>query len=322
MITKKRAAMGALIVFFVLVIMVTYVNRNSPESDHKKDKFTIVTTFTILEDFAQNIAGNKGDVRVISPRGAEVHEWELLPENFIDLEQADIVFYNGLNVEQWMDQVQSAVSSEIPVIAVGEVCDYPRQPIVTGDFAGEPDPHIWMDVQGAICYVQIIRDKLQQHNPDLKKTYQKNSHNYIQKLNKLDNYIEKNLNKIPPEKRLLITTEAAFVYFSEAYNLEHNGIWGTNTEQEGTPGQIKRIMDLIEEKKPPALFWESTGSDRYVKNISRDTDIPVSGPLYVDSVGKSDSKAETYIKMMKKNTRLLKKVYTDKNQESGRSQDD
>jgi len=297
---------GSLCLLFVVSFLFTNLIGNINQIN--AEEFTIITTFTILEDFVSEITGEKDDVRVICPPGAEIHEWELIPSNFVDLEQADIVFYNGLNVEQWMEQVKAVAGSEVPVIAVGEKCNYPTQPIITGDYAGEPDPHIWMDVKGAISYVETIKEYLIKYNPENHDIYEKNAANYIDELNNLEEKLIDIISEIPEKNRILITTEAAFIYFADAFAFYHDGVWGTNTEEEGTPGQMKQIIDTIQKKEPEAIFWESTGSDRYVKSLSEETNIPVYGPLYVDSIGKENSRAENYIKLMKENANLLIKA--------------
>ncbi len=274
--------------------------------------FTIVTTFTILADFAQNIAGPNNDVRVLSQIGAEVHEWELTARNFVDIEQADIVFYNGLNVEQWMNQVRSNLRSGVPLIAVGELCDYYTLPIIVGDYKGYPDPHIWMHPLGAISYVEVIRDALIEHNPRKASMYDKNASVYIEKIQELYDELQEILSIIPKDNRVLITTEAAFIYFADAYDFTHDAVWGTNTEEEGTPQQMMRIMRVVDQRKPAGIFWESTGSNRYALSISADTETPIFGPLYVDSVGELGSGAETYLNFMKLNSTLLAKVLSPK----------
>lgn len=270
---------------------------------------TIVTSFTILEDFVRNVAGDEADVRVLAPRGAEIHEWVLTPKNFVHIEEAQIIFYNGLNIEQWMGQVEAIASHEVPIIPLGEISGYPTLPIVTGDFMGEKDPHIWMDVRGAISYVEAICHTLMEFDPVRAHEYQENARNYREELLSLHKELKDSLAEIPGNERILITSEAAFLYFANAYGFYHDGIWGTNTEEEGTPKQLIRIHEVILEKRPPAIFWESTGSPQYSLSIAQDTKVPVSGPLYVDSLGEKGSQAGTYIGMMRENSRLLLEVF-------------
>ncbi len=305
--TVMKKVILTLVMVFVFFTAISAISANQVMSE----SFTIVTTFTILEDYARNIAGEDGDVRVISPIGAEVHEWELTPRNFVDLEEADIVFYNGLNVEQWMGQVRAVVRPGVPIIAVGEVCGYPTLPIVTGDYVGDPDPHIWMDPRGAASYVEAMRDFLIEYDPVRSAIYEENAQKYLDSLEDLYYELFHMVSVIPEENRTLITSEAAFIYFANAYGFYHDAIWGTNTEEEGTPQQMIRIIRIIEEKKPVGIFWESTGSDRYALSVSADTKVPVFGPLYVDSVDKGDTDTATYIEMMRANMSLLMEVLID-----------
>lgn len=266
---------------------------------------TIVVTFRILEDFTVQVAGAGADVRCITPEGAEIHEWALTAVNCKDLEEADLVLYNGLNLEQWMDSAQAVSGPATPFFPVGEMCGYPTLPVAIGQYQGEDDPHLWMDVQGAISYVETIRDILVEKDPCRAACYRENASSYVKELLQLHQRLEEIFSAIPKEQRILITNEAAFTYLAQAYGFSHDGIWGTNTEEEGTPRQILRIHEIIWEKKPPAIFWESTGSDRYAQAISQDTGVPVFGPLYVDSMGERDTAAGTYLGMMEENARLL-----------------
>ncbi len=284
-------------IFYIIVLLVLLTSTVYSSTP------TVVVTFTILEDFAWNICGPNGDVRGITPIYAEIHEWELTPRNFMDLEEADIIFYNGLNVEQWMGQVRAVANADI--IPVGQVCGYPTIPIITGDYAGDPDPHIWMDVKGAISYVEVMRDAIIELDPDNSGMYEQNAAEYIASLEKLHEELLSEVSFISPDDRILITSEAAFIYFGDAYGFYHDGIWGTNTEDEGTPRQLMRIIDVIQKSKPKALFWESTITDRYILPIALDMNIPMAGPLYVDSVSEPGTEADNYIGMMRANTQLL-----------------
>lgn len=302
---------GERVVSIVLILVFLVIGTRMRAKESPKD-YIILTSFTILEDLVRNVAGESTDVRVIAPIGAEVHEWSLTPKNFIDIEEAHIFFYNGLNLEQWIEQVRAISSPQTLFIPLGEVSGYLTLPIITGDFKGDPDPHLWMDVRGAISYVETIRDVLIEFDPKRSEIYQKNASLYIEELITLHEEIELDLSSIPDERRILITSEAAFLYFSKAYDLYHDAIWGTNTEEEGTPQQMIRILEIILEREPPSIFWESTGSEYYSLSVAQDTGLLVSGPLYVDSLGERGTRAFSYIEMMRENVRLLKEVLKEK----------
>lgn len=268
----------------------------------------VVASFSILGDLVQQVGGNDIELVVLAPDGAEVHEWELTPDSFIALEDADLIFYNGYQLEQWMRQVHATVGNRAPLVAVAEASEQPTQPVVTGEYTGEPDPHLWMDPRAVAAYMQVIADHLAELHPQAADNFQARASAAKEKLAALHDEVSELLAEIPDEQRVLITTEAAFVYFADAYGFRHDGAWGSNAEIEGSPPQVMRIVDLIEEIRPNALFWESTLSDRDISGIAADTDIPVAGPLYVDSLSEPDGEASNYVAMMRHNANLIRRA--------------
>lgn len=266
----------------------------------------VVATFSILGDFVAQVGGDDIRLVTLTPPGAEVHEWELTPNNFIALEDADLVFYNGYQLEQWMRQVHATVGNQAPLVPLAEASEYPTLPIVTGEYSGEPDPHLWMDPRAAAAYVQAIAETLADLYPDAADNFHSRAEKARETLAALHKELTEILADIPEEQRLLITSEAAFVYFADAYAFRHDGIWGTNAETEGSPQQVMRIIDLVNEMQPAALFWESTISDRHVSSIASDTGLAVAGPLYVDSLSEPDGEAANYVSMMRHNASLIR----------------
>lgn len=266
----------------------------------------VVTTFSVLGDLVERVAGGDAQVRVLTPVGAEVHDWELTPDNFKALERADLVLYNGYMLEQWMGQVRATTRRDVPLVAVAEQAGVETHPIVTGDFEGDPDPHLWMDPRKAAAYGHAIARALGDIHPARAEAFATRARALESELEILHDEILEALAPIPEEQRLLITSEAAFVYFAHAYGLRHDGVWGTNAETEGSPRQIMRIVDLVREQAPGAVFWESTISDRHVRSVAEDTGVTVAGPLYVDSLGQPGSGAEDYFAMMRHNMMLLR----------------
>lgn len=266
----------------------------------------VAVTFSVLGDLVSEVAGDDAEVEVLTPVGAEVHEWELVPSNFIALEKADVVFYNGYGLEQWIGQVEATVGDDVPLVALAEESGYATQPIATGDFAGKADPHMWMDPRGAAEYVGVIADTLAEARPDAAEAFHRRADALQESLHTLHDELTESLAAIPEEQRLLISSEAAFLYFADAFGFEHNGIWGNNAEQEGSPRQIMRIVDMIEEKQPAAIFWESTISDRHVRSVAAETQVEIAGPLYVDSLSEPQGEAPDYAAMLRHNAQLLR----------------
>lgn len=265
----------------------------------------IVTTFTILQDLVASVAGETADVRTLTPVGGEVHEWELIPSNFADIEDAEMIFFNGYDLEEWMRQVRATARRSVPIVALAEQSDFPAIPIRVGELRGRPDPHVWMSPAGARAYIAVIRDALSAWRPDLAEEYGERAGQVLTELEQLEEEVRDILSVVPPERRVLITSEAAFLYFSAAFDLQHDAIWGSNDEEEGTPRQIARIVDIIRQRDIPVAFYESTISDRHVRSVAEETGVRVAGPLYVDSLGTADSGVTSYRELLLHNARVI-----------------
>ena len=276
--------------------------------DSAPPPLNVAVTFSVLGDIVTRVAGEDANVSVLTPVGAEVHEWELTPGNFATLENADVVFYNGYQLEQWMHQVESTVVDRTPVIAVAEASDYPTQSIITGDMEGDVDPHLWMDPRAVSAYVQVVANELEHLLPQRAEEFQLRANALKDELHDLHVELQERLEVIPDEHRVLLSSEAAFLYFADAYHFDHDGIWGTNAETEGSPRQLMRVVNMINERQPAALFWESTISDRHVTSLARDTGVKVAGPLYVDSLSEPNGEAGDYFTMMRHNVELLRQA--------------
>lgn len=264
-----------------------------------------VATFTVLGDLVREVAGEDAEVEVLTPVGAEVHEWELVPSNFIALEGAEVLFSNGYGLEQWIGQANTTLRDGVPSVALAEASGYPTQPITTGELSGEADPHLWMDPRAAAAYAQAIAETLGELRPGAAAAFQTRAETLEKTLYALHDELLEQLTSLPETQRLLITSEAAFVYFADAFDFEHDGIWGTNAEQEGSPRQLMRIIDRIKERQPAAIFWESTISDRHVRSVAEETQVQVAGPLYVDSLSEPDAEAPSYTALLRYNVQLL-----------------
>ncbi len=268
----------------------------------------VLTTFTILQDLTRMVAGDIVEVRTLTPIGGEVHEWELIPSNFADIERAALILYNGYELEGWMDQVRAIARPGTPVVAVAEASDYPTIPIRIGELEGRPDPHLWMHPQAAQAYLQVIRDRLIAIFPEHRDTFIAQTDNAQENLSRLYTELQQQLADIPRAERVLITSEAAFLYFADAFQFEHDAIWGSNDEEEGTPRQIARIIRRIRSSEIPVAFYESTISDRHVRSVAEETGIRVAGPLFVDSLGPPNSGAASYADLMRHNVNRIRQA--------------
>ena len=269
---------------------------------------TVVVTFSVLADFTRALVGEDAEVVSLVPRGAEVHEYELRPADFQALERAELVFYNGLTLEQWLPQVRSVVDESVPVVGVARASGIETLGILSGEYQGQPDPHAWMDPMRASLYVSAMAKQLVDLLPDRASAIQARAERYQAELVELHSDLIDAFSAIPEDRRILISSEAAFVYFAEAFDFFHEAIWGNNAETEGGPRQLMRVVDIIAERQPPALFWESTVSSRSVETVSNESGVPYFGPLYVDSLGEPGGPADTYIGMMRENVTVLREA--------------
>lgn len=265
----------------------------------------VVTSFTIIQDLADMVGGERTDIRSLSPAGAEVHEWELVPQNFADIENAALILYNGWDIEQWLPQVEAAATAGTPLIPVAERIESAPLPIRIGDLSGTPDPHMWMDPRLAAEYLNVIRDELIGIDPEGAELYRRNTEEAQAQLSALYEEMQTELSPIPADRRVLVSSEAAFQYFAAAFDFSANAIWGSNTEGEGSPRQLARITGIIRDNSIPVVFYESTTGDRHARNVASETGIGTAGPLYTDSLGTSPEGTDSYIAMQRHNVRLL-----------------
>ncbi len=293
----------------LLLIFLLAITACSKDTNYNKKKLQVVTTYSIIYDIVKNIGGNKVEIHSLAPVGSNPHEYDPLPKDLMKTTDADIVFYNGLNLEEgnsWFKKLlkssnKSDKNSPVYMASKNVSPIY----LESNGLEGETDPHAWLDIQNGIIYAKNIRDGLIKEDPKNKEYYQKNADEYIEKLEKLHSETIIALSKIPKEKRFLITSEGAFKYFSKAYNLQSGYIWEINSEGQGTPSQIKNVVDLINTKKVPVLFVETSVDPRSMETVSRETGAPIVGTVFTDSLGKPGEEGDTYYKMMEWNTKTI-----------------
>ncbi|MCR8844496.1 metal ABC transporter substrate-binding protein [Paenibacillus sp. SC116] len=307
-----------LVLLLTMVMLAACGNTNDKTSGEKPDngKLQVITTYSILYDIVQQVGGERVEIHSLAPIGSNPHEYDPLPADVQKTTDADAVFYNGLNLEagnSWFENLlQTAGKSgeNAPVFRLSE--GVAAKHLTTKGKESEEDPHAWLDVRNGIKYAENARDALIKVDPAHKAAYEKNAKDYIDKLNMLHEDAVKQYNQIPKEKRVLVTSEGAFKYFSEAYDFHAGYIWEINSENQGTPDQVSAIVDLIREQKIPALFVETSIDPRSMEMVSRETDVPIVGKVFTDSLGKPGEDGDTYIKMMEWNIKTIYEGLTKK----------
>ncbi len=269
-------------------------------------KFKVVTTFTIIQDIAKNVAGDAAIVESITKVGAEIHEYEPTPQDIVRAQSADLVLWNGLNLERWFERFFEDIK-DVPAIVVTKGID--PMPIQEGSYKGNPNPHAWMSPTLALTYIDNIRAALVKYDPDNASVYNQNAANYAAKIKALDAPLRERLAKIPAEQRWLVTSEGAFSYLTRDYNLKEAYLWPINAEQQGTPKQVKHVIDVVRANNIPVVFSESTISNKPAIQVSQETNAKYGGVLYVDSLSTQDGPVPTYIDLLKVTVETIAKGF-------------
>ncbi|OON41103.1 iron ABC transporter substrate-binding protein [Izhakiella australiensis] len=266
------------------------------------DKFKVVTTFTVIADMAKNVAGDAADVSSITKPGAEIHEYQPTPGDIKRAQGAQLILANGLNLELWFKRFYQHLKGVPEVIVTTGV---KPMGITEGPYNGKPNPHAWMSPDNALIYVDNIRDALVKYDPANAKTYQHNAEVYKKKIISTLDPLRKQVAEIPQDKRWLVSSEGAFSYLARDLGLKELYLWPINADQQGTPQQVRKVIDLVKKDHIPAVFSESTVSDKPARQVARETGAHYGGVLYVDSLSAADGPVPTYIDLLKVTTHTV-----------------
>jgi uncharacterized periplasmic iron-binding protein HI_0362 len=258
-------------------------------------KFKVVTTFTIIQDMAQNIAGDAATVESITKPGAEIHDYEPTPKDIVKAQSADLVLWNGLNLERWFEKFFQNVKDK-PAVVVTEGIE--PMSINEGPYTGNPNPHAWMSPSNALIYIENIKNALVKYDPQNKETYEKNAALYAQKIKELDKPLREKLAQVPETQRWLVTSEGAFSYLTRDYGFKEAYLWPINAEQQGTPQQVRKVIETVKANNIPVVFSESTISPKPAKQVAKETGAKYGGVLYVDSLSNKKGPVPTYIDLL------------------------
>ncbi len=296
-----RAGLAAL-----LLGSLTLLTACSKKPSRDSDKVLVVTTFTILADMAREVAGDAADVVSVTKPGAEIHGYDPTPQDLIKAEGADLLLWNGLNLEMWFERFFEKLD-DVPVAVLTEGIE--PISIQSGPYNGKPNPHAWMAPKNAAIYVENIRAALVKVDPDNEETYNANAAAYTKKLLALDEPVRKTLQQIPEDQRYLVTSEGAFAYLCENYDLKPLYVWPTNADAQGTPQQMRKVIDGVRANSIPVVFSESTVSDKMAKQVARETDARYGGILYVDSLTEADGPVPTFLHLLQFNADTIVKGF-------------
>lgn len=270
-------------------------------------KKRIVTTFTIIQDMAQNVAGEAAIVESITKPGAEIHGYEPTPQDIVKAQRADLVLWNGLNLERWFEKFFGNLK-KVPGVVLTEGIE--PLGIEEGPYTGKPNPHAWMSPRNALIYVENIRRALVKLDPANAAIYDKNAQAYSAKFVAIEETVRTELAKIPADRRWLVTSEGAFPYLARNFGMKELFLWAVNSDQQGTPQQVRKVIDGVRSNQIPVVFSESTISDKPARQVAKETGARYGGVLYVDSLTDARGPAPTYLQLMEYNAKTIVKGFT------------
>jgi manganese/iron transport system substrate-binding protein len=287
---------------FLSLALMGCTPNSQPQGNSKPQ---IVATSTIIANLAEEIGGEEVQITGILKPGTDPHGYEPVPADSRILEKANLILYNGYNLEPGLIKLMNAAGGTVKKIPVGEVVKSLKLDKGKGQIV--PDPHVWGSAENVISMVKAIRDSLIELSPEDKEKFTQNAKKLTNELQQLNNWIQQQIQTIPPEKRKLITTHDAFQYYANAYGLEIAGtLIGISTEEQPSAQTVKQLVDEIKKIGVPAIFAETTINPALIKTVAEDAGVKLApNQLYSDSIGEKGSEAETYIKMMEANTRTI-----------------
>ncbi|EHD21661.1 MULTISPECIES: metal ABC transporter substrate-binding protein [Brenneria] len=278
----------------------------SVASANAAEKLKVVTTFTIIQDIAQNIAGDAATVESITKPGAEIHDYQPTPLDIVKAQSAQLILWNGMNLERWFERFFDNVK-DVPAVVVTE--GITPLSIREGAYNGNPNPHAWMSPSNALVYIENIRAGLVKYDPANAETYNRNAKAYAEKIKATDSPLRERLSRIPPQQRWLVTSEGAFSYLAQDYQFKEVYLWPINADEQGSPQQVRRVIDTVRKEKIPVVFSESTISDKPAKQVSKETGAKYGGVLYVDSLSSENGPVPTYIDLLKVTVETIAKGF-------------
>jgi len=264
----------------------------SEQPDHQ---FKVVTTFTVIADMAKNIAGEAALVESITKPNAEIHNYQATPSDLRRAQKADLILYNGLNLELWFDKFFNNLR-DIPKVVVTQ--GIRPMGIKQGPYSGKPNPHAWMSASNALIYIENIRTALVEHDPHHAAIYNRNAKQYGAKVLAAVAPFKAIIDKLPAQKRWLVTSEGAFSYLARDYGLKELYLWPINADAQGTPQQVRYVIDTVRSQHINAVFSESTVSAKPAQQVARETGARYAGVLYVDSLSNAKGEVPTYIDLL------------------------
>ena len=276
--------------------LVTALTLAAGGAQAQDDPLKVVTTFTVIADMVRNVAGDHAEVVSVTKPGAEIHGYEPTPRDIVAAQDADLILWNGLNLELWFEQFLSNLG-DVQSATISEGIE--PIPIAEGAYEGQSNPHAWMGLESAMVYVDNIAAALSEADPDDAEAYASNAAAYKEEIRATLEPVRDRIASIPEEQRWLVTCEGAFSYFARDFGLQELYLWPMNADQVGTPRQVRAVIDGVRENDVPAVFCESTVNTAPAEQVARETGAAYGGVLYVDSLSEEGGPVPTYLDLLR-----------------------
>jgi len=297
---SRRVALALALTALALTTSGCRQSNRQNQSDSGKPE--VLTTFTVLADLARNVAGDRLKVQSIVKPGSEIHGYQPTPSDIERASQADLIVENGLGLELWARKF-TANAGNIPSVTLSEGMD----PLLIEEdaYAGKPNPHAWMSPQRTMAYVDQLEQAFRRLDPAGAEQFSANAAAYKQQLQDLDDELRSALDAIPAERRVLVSCEGAFTYLARDYGLDEAYLWPVNAESQVTPKRMARLINTVRDRQIPAIFCESTVSDKAQRQVAAESGARFGGTFYVDSLSAAEGPAPTLLELQRHNVALL-----------------
>ena len=297
---SRRVAFALALTALALTTSGCRQSNRQNQSDSGKPE--VLTTFTVLADLARNVAGDRLTVQSIVKPGSEIHGYQPTPSDIERASQADLIVENGLGLELWARKF-TANAGNIPSVTLSEGMD----PLLIEEdaYAGKPNPHAWMSPQRTMAYVDQLEQAFRRLDPAGAEQFSANAAAYKQQLQDLDDELRSALDAIPAERRVLVSCEGAFTYLARDYGLDEAYLWPVNAESQVTPKRMARLINTVRDRQIPAIFCESTVSDKAQRQVAAESGARFGGTFYVDSLSTAEGPAPTLLELQRHNVALL-----------------
>jgi len=296
--TRMISPLSALLV----LVLVTALSGCNEKESTPGSKLLVVTTFTVIADIASNVAGDAADVVSVTKPGAEIHNYQPTPKDIVRTDKAGLVLWNGLGLELWFEKFLEQLG-DVPSVVVSEGIE--PIDIHLGPYKGKPNPHAWMSPSDALIYVDNIAAALADADPANAEIYNTNAATYKNSIEQLVAPLRDQLSGVPEQHRWLVSSEGAFSYLARDLGLKELYLWPINADQQGTPSQVRKVIDTVNAESIRTVFSESTISAKPAQQVARETGAHYGGVLYVDSLSEADGPVPTYLELLKKTTETI-----------------